>query len=186
MKEIIRPAFILFIITGIVAAVLGGVNMLTIKQIELNSMDKEKAALYDIIKNAKDFEQLPDDKAKNHDADKIYIAKSNETVEGYCVLVTTNGYGGEMTVMVGVGTDLKVKGVNILSHSETPSLGALAAEKNFLEQFTGKKDISVVKSSPKENDIVAISGATISSKAVTDAVNKAAKIAGELKVEVAE
>ena len=64
--------------------------------------------------------------------------------------------------------------IDILEHSETPGLGANSTKDEFKKRFKGKQaGIEVVKNSPKDNDIQAISGATITSKAVTRAVNAA-------------
>ena len=81
--------------------------------------------------------------------------------------------------MTGVDIDGKVTGVNILSHSETAGLGAKAAETSFRDKFVGLVNgITVSKDKAGENSIDAITGATITSRAVVNAVNAAIEAAG--------
>ena len=78
-----------------------------------------------------------------------------------------------------VDKDGKVTGVNILSHSETAGLGANAVKESFRDQFVGLvKGITVSKDKPGENSIDALTGATVTSRAVTKAVNAAIEAAG--------
>ena len=78
------------------------------------------------------------------------------------------GYGGEMEVMVGVDMEGKVTRINVGNNNETPGLGQNATKPEFQAQFTSKnwnEGVSVIKSgTPKDNEIVAIAGATITSK----------------------
>jgi electron transport complex protein RnfG len=96
-------------------------------------------------------------------------------IAGYAIKVSPKGYGGPIEIMVGLSTDGKVTGIKILSHTETPGLGANAPQPKFSDQYKNKptKDkLEVVKIVPsKENQIQAITGATITSKAVTLGVN---------------
>ena len=100
----------------------------------------------------------------------VYALKQGDEPLGYCVESTTAGFGGDMTLMVGFNSDLAVVGVQILSHSETPGLGARVNDAGYLSQYGGKTgDLALGE------DIDAISGATISSKAVLAGVNEAQK-----------
>ena len=102
--------------------------------------------------------------------DNVYQVRQGEDILGYCVQVVTAGFGGDMTLMVGFNSDLAVVGVQILSHSETPGLGAKVNDAGYLSQYGGKTgDLALGE------DIDAISGATISSKAVLAGVNEAQK-----------
>ena len=100
-------------------------------------------------------------------------------VLGSVVVNVAKGYGGDISVMTGVDKDGKVTGVNILSHSETAGLGANAVKESFRDQFVGLvKGITVSKDKPGENSIDALTGATVTSRAVTKAVNAAIEAAG--------
>ena len=114
-------------------------------------------------------------------------AIKNGDFAGYSITVAPQGFGGAINMIVGIDTDFNYTGIKIVSMAETPGLGAKAQEKEFYSQFAdGKKGtLTVVKNNPnpKENEIQAISGATISSKAVTDGANYALEIANILKKE---
>ena len=95
---------------------------------------------------------------------------------GYAVEVAPNGFGGAITMMVGVSNEGKVLGISIISHAETPGLGAVAAAGtdkgvSFRDQFKGL--IGGITIGDGENQVDALSGATISSQAVVDGVNAA-------------
>ncbi len=99
-----------------------------------------------------------------------------ESVIGYVVNVTSpNGYGGNITIAVGILADGTIKGISVISQSETAGLGAVCAEDKFTNQFSGIKGfVEYVKTGKTQpNEIDAISGATITTKAVTEAVNAA-------------
>ena len=98
---------------------------------------------------------------------------------GTVVRLTTNGFGGAIDLMVGVDNENKVTGVAIISHSETASLGANCTREDFRAQFAGKTgELAVSKDG---GDIDALTGATVTSRAVTRAVNAALAYAGEVQ-----
>ena len=98
--------------------------------------------------------------------------------QGYVVEVTPAGFGGTIDMVVGVKTDGTVSGVAIISMSETSGLGANASKDSFRSQFTGKSgELAVTKDG---GDIDALTGATITSRAVTRGVNTALQVAAQL------
>ncbi len=109
-----------------------------------------------------------------------YIGKKEDgSVAGYAIISSANGYNGENKVLVGFNEDATmITGIVITEQAETPGLGAKIVENSFREQFKEQSSItplSVVKGikpeEAKEGEIAAISGATISSSSVVDAVN---------------
>ncbi|MDO4562446.1 MAG: FMN-binding protein [Clostridia bacterium] len=92
---------------------------------------------------------------------------------GYCATGTVNGYNGEISVMVGINTDASIVGIEVLEHSETAGFGAKAAEPEFKSRFVGARpELTVVRTpAEKDSEIQAITGATVTSKAVTKLVN---------------
>ena len=96
---------------------------------------------------------------------------------GYVFETESKGYGGTVSVMTGISEEGSVTGVVILSHEETPGLGANAEKEEFLQQYqqpAPEGGLSVVKyQTPQEGQVEAITGATITTAAVTDAVNEA-------------
>lgn len=172
-KEIIKIGLILFLITAISAMLLAIVNKMTAPIIAKNREAKTFASMAVVMPEAKNFklieEQYPDN------IQKAYLAlnESDDKI-GICIISTANGYGGAIEVLTGI-SEGKITGIDILSHSETPGLGAKTANPDFTEQFSGKSGTLTLK-----DDIDAISGATISSTAVTNAVNNALKYSLEV------
>ena len=179
---------ILFIITAVVALLLGFVNQITADKIEQNLQQEQTAARQTVLCEAETF--LPIEYSADGDGavSQIFVGQAQGKTVGYCVSVSTTGFGGAMELMVGVSETWQVEGVAIISHSETPGLGSKAQSPEFCGQFVGKNaedTLKVVKNEAKhEREIVAISGATITSKAVTKGVNAA--LAAVLKVKEAD
>ena len=117
------------------------------------------------------------DFVKDENGVTVYTAEKGGKIIGYCVVNFQKGYGGDVKVMTGVNADGTVNKVTILEHGETPGLGAKSTDDAFKGQYIGKTagEITVVKNSPGASDVQAISGATITSNAVTKAVNEAKK-----------
>ena len=166
-KEIIKPSLILFIICLLTTVALAGTNLLTEQKIKQQEEENARKTQAQVLPTANVFEEKED-----------YVEGKNENGEavGYVFTTSAKGYGGEISVMTGVSSDGKITGVAILSHGETPGLGANAAKEEFTKQYIGndaENGVSVTKNAPKEGEIVAVTSATISSKAVTSAVNEA-------------
>lgn len=101
---------------------------------------------------------------------------------GFAVISTVGGFGGPLSLMVGIGTDGKVVNTVVLSHSETPGLGAkCATDELFIDQFQGwdpaVKRLSVIKDG---GDVDAITASTITSRAYAKAVENAVKVYSKL------
>lgn len=174
IKEIIKTGLILFAITAIAALILACANKVTAPIIEKNQMKRTAEAMTVVMPEAEKFEKVEVIGEKSP-VTEAYNAKnaSGEKI-GSCVIAAANGYGGEVLVLVGIDAEEKITGIQIMSHSETPGLGANAEKPEFTEQFKGKTvGIKAVKSKAGENEINAMSGATITSKAVTNAVSVA-------------
>jgi Na+-translocating ferredoxin:NAD+ oxidoreductase subunit G len=177
MKENLKLGGILLIITAIAGLLLGAAHSVTLEPIAKQEQMTKAAAMKVILPKADEF------KAKQVALEGI-IKEVNEgtasgKTAGYAIKVAPKGYGGAIEVMVGISTEGKVEGIKILSHSETPGLGANATQPKFSNQFAGKpisKELQVVKTAPSaDNQVEAITGATITSKAVTNGVNEAVK-----------
>ncbi|MDD3363736.1 MAG: FMN-binding protein [Syntrophomonas sp.] len=104
-----------------------------------------------------------------------YTATKNGEVIAYVIPSESKGYAGSIKLLVAVGPDNKVLRYTILESKETPGLGDKAAKAPFTGQFAGKtsENLKVTKDAGNKNDVQAISGATITSRAVTLAVKNA-------------
>ena len=173
-KESIKLAGILCIITLVAALLLGFVNQLTAPEIIKAEKAAAENAMKTILTDAQSFEMINDN---------IYAGMKDANLVGYCVSVSSKGFGGDIAMMVGISADGSVTGIEILSHGETPGLGAKAATEDFKNQFKGKNPyLDVVKVPTDSIDKVsAITGATITSNAVASGVAQAFDMVKELK-----
>ena len=187
-NTIVHDALVLAAFSCVLGLILGGVYMLTKPTIDEANLRKEQAAYFEVFKDAYIFEKANYNKNDANAAmteagykdtiDDVQAAKDKDgNVLGYVVTVTAkDGSQGAITLSVGVKNDGTVNGYSILSHSETPGLGAKATEESFMSQFHDKKVDSfvVVKTTASaDNEIEAITGSTITSEAVANACNAA-------------
>jgi len=167
-KEIVSGIFALLFITIASGYLLAQVYKITSpkieeqKRIEAERLNKE--IFFDGVKFAE----------KEENGIMFTVAYDcNEKEIGKIFEIKSLGYGGFITIKVGLDTELKVKGVKILEHRETPGLGTKITKDSFLEQFKnlGAKNLYLKKDNPA-GKIDSITGATISSRAVADGVRK--------------
>lgn len=139
-----------------------------------NAVMLKEESMKALIKDADEF------KAVEGKSEMYEAIKDNKTI-AYVTQSESKGYGGTIEILVGVDTQCRVIGYNILSHNETPGLGDKTTKSPFKDQFKGKdlKHLVVTKDSSDKDDIQAITGATISSKAVTKGIEKAVKDVNE-------
>lgn len=164
----------LLVIAVAVAGIMAVVNDLTFNKIEQNLANQLTESLQEVLP-ADSYDAI-----KETDTETVYEAKKEGNGIGYLVVNIEKGYGGDVKVLTGVKLDGTVSKVKILEHGETPGLGANAEKDSFISQFIGKtKGVEIVKSNADGNKISAISGATITSSAVTRAVNTAINLAEE-------
>lgn len=188
--KILKNALILFVISVILSALLGVVNEITKDRIiEQNQLKKENA-YKKVCQEAVSIPEDADLKALVEQSSQAFVENGFEGIEindarpaldasgtviGYALDITTaNGYGGDINMSLGISTDGAITGLEIISNSETAGLGANCAKDSFKGQFTGKQseELSYVKTGDAGDDeINAISSATITTKAVTGAVN---------------
>lgn len=182
-----KLALVLFIITALTTLALASVNAMTAPIIAANTEKKVVEAQQIVLdadefrdSNVKDFSPS----AEGVEVTGVKLGYSGEEFAGYVVTsVCGEGYGGDIEVMVGIDTDKKVTKIEIMSLSETPGLGANAQKDTFKAQYGGKSSGIAVKKGggASGNEIDAISGATITSKAVTKAVNAALEAVDEME-----
>lgn len=157
----------LLIICAVVAAVVSGVNTLTAEKYEENLNEQKRLAIVEIFGDDVTFGAL--ELAPDADKTVIYEIKAGNALIGYCVEVSSAGFGGDIHLTVGYNADRSVRGVSIVSMSETPGLGTKVNDAMYLNgQYVGKRGELVL-----DEDVDAVSGATVSSKAVLAGVNRA-------------
>lgn len=162
----------LLVISAVVACLLGLTNYITADKIAEITAQKTAASMEEVLP-ADSYTELSYTGAEANVA-AVYQAGEN----GFVVEVTPSGFGGTIDMVVGVGADGTVTGVSIVSMSETSGLGANASKDAFRSQYVGLSGELAVNKDGGEID--ALTGATITSRAVTDGVNTALRVAAEL------
>ncbi|MDR1914349.1 MAG: RnfABCDGE type electron transport complex subunit G [Clostridiales bacterium] len=171
VKDILNPTVRLLVITAIAAALLGFVRDVTLDPIAERQKEGEAAAISSIFANA---DESKEEVIESELVSRVLSVYAQGEFIGYAVFTSSVGYGGAVDLLVGVNADKVIQGVQILNHTETPGLGANAANAPFLDQYKDKSQaLTVSKSAPAGNEIQAITSATITSTAVTNGVNSA-------------
>lgn len=180
IKLIIKTAVSLFLICAVAAGILAFINSVTGPIIAENNEKNADAARLQVLPEAESFEMKT-----ASDGTVYYIATAGGETAGYVFTTSASGYGGAVSVMTGIKPDGTVSGISILSINETPGLGMNAKKDSFLSQFVGQTGMfEVVKNTtPADNEILAITSATITTRAVTNAVNEALTIYNTVKGE---
>ena len=165
----------------------------TSKIIAQRQLDDQDAALKELFPDADDFRPISDIKSpdpmvtigdETSDNTGVFAAMKNGGTIGLALRTSRASYGGPIKVFVGVSADGKISGVKILEHTDTPGLGANAASNtyyvdrargiHFYDQFAGKNVNDPFE--PKQ-DVIAITAATITSRAVAESVKAAGEAA---------
>ena len=160
-KDFFKPIVVLVTICLVISTALAFTNNMTAPVIQAEKQAAATAARQQVLPGADNFEKMTISGLPVTVTD-VYIA-SNGT--GYVFMLTAKGYGGDMELICGIGSDGKIVKCQTLSHSETSGLGSKTADEPFRNQFVGK-DSSL-------DGVDTISGATISSKAYIGAIRDA-------------
>lgn len=178
MKDIVKLGITLALICAIAAGGLALTYAATKDEIA-RQLQEQQLKAYRIVfpgvknpifKHREDLAKALKKEEKTEAITHVFDAYSGESKVGRGIQVAPRGYGGFINMVVGLDVEGKTLGVVVVSHNETPGLGSAAAEPKFLEQFKDKDPSSTVEIN---KDIDAISGATMSSKAVTKGVKEA-------------
>ncbi len=162
----IRIAGVLTLICSVIALMLAVVNAVTKDTIAQNTQKEKVEAISRIFG---EVDEVETDTVEDHEINFVY---SKDMLVGYTVTVKPQGYGGEIEMLVGIERGGSVQGIEIINMSETPGVGSrVKSDPGFLPQFKGMTGTLTVG-----GNVDAISGASISSKAVTAGVNEALSV----------
>ena len=179
VKKILMPAVALLAICLVASALLAVTNQVTKARIEQIAAETENAARASVFPEAASFSDVK----SIADQDYCEALDGAGNCIGYTFSTTAKGYGGDVSVMTGVGTDGSVRAIEILDVSnETPGLGQNAKQDSFKAQFGGMRGTIGVSTASKsaDNGIDALTGATYTSKAVAAAVNHALELYAQI------
>lgn len=182
MKETIKLGLILFIFTAIAGGVLALTNGFTSPIIAEIENEASFAAVMKLFPEADDFEEIEEelltDIREKHTSiiEAQRVLKSGEPI-GYSFKTESSGYGGTPIVAItGIGSDGSVAGIDVVSHSETPGFGQQIEEESYKDTFkekSTKEELIPVESPQEENEVMLISGSTVSSKGILVGINAA-------------
>ncbi len=187
MKSMLKDAAILFLITLFAGLALGGVYQLTKEPIAVQEELKRTRAMQEVFEDAVQFEEpagfdaaavqavLDQGGHTGSSIDGVSSALDGEGNRlGYVITVTNHeGYGGDIRFTMGVRQDGTLNGISLLAITETAGLGMQAGEV-LVPQFAGRKADSFVYTkggASADNEVDAISSATVTTNAVTNGVN---------------
>lgn len=190
-QEILKPVAVLFIVGLVVTALLAWVYQLSAPIIQRREAQELALSLKGVLPLADEFSQgksraeyesegvsLPEN------VSMVYHGEANGVPVGVAIVSSPRGYAGEIVMLVGVSAEGGVNRISVLRMNETPGLGSRAKEESFLGQFSGltaADSVQVVKTAAgRRGDIQGVTGATVSSRAVTQGVNDALYTAQKL------
>ena len=176
-KDVLIPTIALFLIASVCTAILAFTNSITYAKIQENNEKTKNETRSAVFPDALSFSE---DKTVSADSEEIVYNEAYSgygDVIGYVFTASDKGYGGTVTVMTGIDADGNLSGVETIELSETAGLGMNAKKASFRDQFKEKTGPFIVSKDSQKNDgtfeeINALTGATITSRAVTSAVNK--------------
>lgn len=180
-RDIFIPTISLFLICIVVSVLLAGTNELTKGPIAQIQEQKSQEAMKAVCPEALSFEG-----EKGLETECYFGLDKDGNVVGYAIPSAAKGYGGDVSIMVGISTQGEVTGVEILSQSETPGLGANCTKESFTDMFKapvpedGNFDVVKDGTGGEGGRIDALTGATITTTAVTTAVNNAINVYNSL------
>ena len=155
------PIIFLTLVALISVSLLVGIDSITSSKIEQQEDDKVESMLTEMFADMSKYDL--------DDETDIYTIQDGEATIGYAFLAIGKGYGGDINILVGLEDKTTIKGITIITQNETPGLGTRIADSDFTDMFTGMAidDVGLTRDG---GGVDALTGATISSRAVVDAV----------------
>ncbi|NMA48528.1 MAG: RnfABCDGE type electron transport complex subunit G [Tissierellia bacterium] len=182
MKETIKLGVVLFLVTSLAGGILAGVNGATAPVIAEMERQESFSALLEIFPDANDFIAAEDSlleeiKETNGSVFEVYKAVKDGEELGYALKTLSAGYGGDITTLIGINNEGTISGLRVLVMSETKGLGSrIVDDLEFRESFLDKNalgSLTPVEEPSADNEVMLLSGATTSTKAVLKGVNDA-------------
>jgi Na+-transporting NADH:ubiquinone oxidoreductase subunit C len=195
-KKVLYPVVFMIVLTAFFTLILAGINELSVKSID----KQENLKIQSKVLNSLGIEYKSDEdeiietyreviEEKEIDGKKYFIAVIDGSILGYAFTVEGAGLWGRIEGIVALDTNFEyIKGIDFISHSETPGLGGRIEEKWFIEQFRdieldSEGALLIFRPSTGGN-VDAISGATITSKAVLKIFNESIDEILKMKEEI--
>ena len=157
-ENIVRPILVLTIICIVVSGLLGVTYSITKPVIDANTKKQADASRMALLPEADSFTQV------EYSDEVISEVWAADNGAGYVITGSSKGYGGDVPVMVAIGTDGTIAAIEVMDNEETPGVGKKVMESSFTDLFKGKTGA---------DEVDTIGGATYSSNAVFTVVDSA-------------
>jgi len=178
MKYYLRLGFVLLVITAVASGILAYINSFTEPIIIENQRKAKEEARMEVLPEAVSFDSI-----SYLNEEVIYAGKNNEgQIAGYTFVASLYGYSSDVKTMVGVTPDFKVNKIKIIEQTETPGLGANCTKPEFQFQFENKNE-TVMLVDKDGGEIVSITGATITTRTITNSIRNGLKFLKEIEVQ---
>ncbi len=188
MREMIKMVVVLTVLSAFSGGLLAAIRNNTQDRIEMQQLTFVKGpAIKGIFEGAKNDPIQDRFTVKDGDTERtVFVATYDDKPTAVAMEDYGKGYGGDVGVMVGISLETdKLVGANVTTHAETPGMGARAKEDPaFTEQFVGKDATTPIKVAKDGGEINALSGATITSRAVSNAATRVGDAYTRLKPEI--
>ena len=180
LDSIIKPVVVLLAICIIIPFALAFTNSITEEKIAKLAAEQQNLSMVSL------FPDCSFDEAEL-DGEKYFNAVADGKIKGYVFTNIAKGYGGDVSVMTAINADGSIKAVKILDvANETPGLGQNVTKESFYTQFAGmngKVSIKKTNADKSKNELTPVTGATITSTAVKNAVNQAYELFTEINAQ---
>lgn len=187
-NSIIKPTLVLFVVCLVISGSLAYVNGITEEKIRMNTLAEQEEFRRQVLQEAEKFDEVKFE-GVSETVKSVYAGFAGSNPVGFVVEVSPKGYGGAISMTVGINMEGDKIRVLVGNNNETPGLGSKATGGDFIAQFSSitmeelaGNALVVVKQQPKaSNEVQAVSGATISSRAITAGVQAAVDAVGIAK-----
>lgn len=182
MKDTIKLGIVLLIVTAIAGGILAFTNSVTAPIIAEQEMEGAFGAFMEIFPESDDFTPidgslLSDITSTHENVSEVYEVLEGDTVVGYAFNTSSAGYGGPITTISGFNLDGTVAGIRVTDNAETPNLGTVIVDNpEFRESFEGNttsEPLVAVSGPSADNEVMLMTGATVSTEGVVNGVNAA-------------
>jgi len=176
LSNIVKTSAFLVVTAVIVVAMLVISHSLTLEPIEYKFATAREAVMRESFPQADSFEEYRQEGGFPGNIVGVMEASAGGIPVGYVVELSVHGYSGDIRLMVGISSaEGVIAGMRVISHSETPGLGALIVKEAFYSRYSNLPiaPLTVVRAGAGEHEIDALTSATVSTRAVTRAVNEA-------------
>ncbi len=190
MREMIKMVVVLLVLSSVSGGLLAAVKNSTQERIEIQQLTFVKGPAIASIMEGATNDSITDRFRLTHGEKEMsfFVGVFDGEPSAVAIETTGKGYGGDVGVMVGIDTkNGKLLGVSVTTHAETPGMGAKAKDDPaFVSQLKGKPIKDAYRVTSDGGEINAISGATITSRAVCAATTEAIAVYNSLKPQLAE